>query len=240
MSPKNGGIVIVDVVVYCTLQTTPCTLLTAHSTLHTVLTLHIAHFTLTDSTYKTIHVKQCTHVVLQTLPSLVLHTLAFPTQESLAFLQSPDLPGLSQAVSQLSLLDVQYALFQCHQEGEEGGLGAYSLPGWGALHYCGLAGALPLLASMRPANDLAHPLARNLREGPWLADYTSSRLARRPATAPLAAWLKDSFQHLAVLPAFLAPSYFDSLLQLVWAAVRGRAVGLMSQFVGQGADLVQR
>ena len=33
-----------------------------------------------------------------------------------------------------------------------------------------------MLANVRPLNDLAHPLCRNLRDGDWMMDYTVGRL----------------------------------------------------------------
>ena len=89
----------------------------------------------------------------------------------LSFLTCLSKEKLEEAVKASSLLDIQFALFQCDQEGRESGHGVYSVPNWGPLNYCGLAGLMPLLNKMRPSNDLGHPLAANLREGDWMLDY---------------------------------------------------------------------
>ena len=78
-------------------------------------------------------------------------------REAVARLSDLDTESLSEAVTDLSLLDVQSVLFQSAGEGG----GCYNIPGHGDLHYCGLAG----LAKVRRDNDLGHPLASNLRDG---------------------------------------------------------------------------
>ena len=181
---------------------------------------------------------------LSFLPPGGVVALAFrpqPLQETaLASLQALDCAGLEEASHSLSLLALQYTLFQCSEEGREAGAGAYSVPGWGDLHYCGLAGTVPLLEKMRPGNDLGHPLAANLREGDWLLDYTLARLEARQDTQHLALWLRAAFLSLRALPRYLVPRYFDSIVMEVWRVLRARVFSLLSPFVRQGSDLVQR
>jgi glycogen debranching enzyme len=136
---------------------------------------------------------------------------------------------------------VNFCLYQCDQEGrEEGGYGVYDIPNFGRLNYCGLAGLVPLLNRMRPANDLGHPLAANLRAGNWLMEYTANRLAQRLATKPLAAWLQAAFGQVAQLPRYLVPRYFDTVLMAAYAAIYRRSLALLGPFVAGGSEFVQR
>ena len=84
-----------------------------------------------------------------------------------------------QVVGKLDLLDAQFVLYECDQEGGESGCGSYSVPGWERLPYCGLQGLLPTLNKMRPDNDLGHPLAENLRRGDWMMDYIVNRWLKK-------------------------------------------------------------
>ena len=102
--------------------------------------------------------------------------------EAIARLSDLDTVSLSEAVTDLSLLDVQSVLFRSAGEGG----GCYNIPGHGDLHYCGLAGLVPVLAKVRRDNDLGHPLASNLRDGDWLLDFILSRCR---GLAPLLAGL---------------------------------------------------
>ena len=122
--------------------------------------------------------------------------------ESIEALSHLDTGALGEAVTDLSLLDVQFVLFQC---GQEGG-GCYNVPGHGDLHYCGLAGLVPLLARLRRHNDLGHPLAANLRAGDWLLDFTTARLDSLPAAARLAAWLRARVLAAALSAALSHPA----------------------------------
>ena len=161
-------------------------------------------------------------------------------KEAFSSLRNLDTVHLSTVVQEMTLLDIQFALFQCDQEGQEFGFGSYNVPGWGQLHYCGLAGLVPLLDSMRPANNLGHPLANNLREGDWLLGYITSRLASQPGTTGLATWLTSAFSSLKVVPRYLIPRYFDSTIMAAYGALQQQTVGLMSPFISSGSDFVQR
>ena len=154
----------------------------------------------------------------------------------LSFLASPSMAKLEDAVSPTSLLDIQFALFQCDQEGQESGFGVYSVPNWGPLNYCGLAGVIPLLDKMRPSNDLGHPLAANLRDGDWMLDYILARLESRPGLTTLANYTKEAFSHLRTIPRYLIPRYFDQIVSQMYRSLRARAISLMSTFVSNGSD----
>jgi len=147
---------------------------------------------------------------------------------------------LTSSVEKMNLLDIQFALFQCDQEGQESGFGVYSVPKWGPLSYCGLAGLVPILDRMRPNNDLGHPLAGNLRDGDWMLDYILARLDSKQGTLGLAVWLKEAFGHLRCLPRYLIPRYFDFIIFDVYEALQDKAYSLMSPFVSSGSDFVKR
>jgi len=139
----------------------------------------------------------------------------------------------------VGLPEVQNCLYQCDQEGREYGFGAYDIPSYGPLNYCGLAGLVPLLNRMRPTNDLGHPLAANLRAGDWMMDYIANRLAARPSTQELAAWLKHAFGHVGRLPRYLVPRYFDTVVMAAYNAIYRRSLDLLSPFVAEGSEFVQ-
>ena len=160
-------------------------------------------------------------------------------QKALQSLRSLDTAGLELAVRELSLVDVQFVLYQCSQEGGESGVASYNVPGHGELHYCGLAGLLPVLQTIRRDNDLGHPLAANLRGGDWLLDYITARLQSRPATQPLAAWFREAFSSLRLLPRYLIPRYFDSVLVRGYRAVLEHSYSLMSTFVRESSELTR-
>ena len=44
------------------------------------------------------------------------------------------------------------------------------------LYICYPTGVISVLANVRPFDDLAHPLCRNLRDGNWMLDYVVERL----------------------------------------------------------------
>jgi len=161
-------------------------------------------------------------------------------KEAIAGLRNLDTARLKEIVSSLSLLDLQFVLFQCDQEGREAGFGCYEVPGWRQLHYCGLAGLVPVLDKIRPTNDLGHPLMDNIRSGDWLLDYISARLHSRPSTSPLATWLDTYFSHLTSLPRYLIPRYLDTTLVTVYGALLDHAFSLMSDFIKDGSDFVRR
>ena len=158
----------------------------------------------------------------------------------LSFLTGLSKEELDEALEETSLLDIQFALFQCDQEGRESGHGVYSVPNWGPLNYCGLAGLMPLLEKMRPSNDLGHPLAANLREGDWMLDYILARMESRPGLSALASFTREAFSHLRTIPRYLVPRYFDQIVSQVYGSLHERALSLMSPFVANGSEFVHR
>lgn len=46
--------------------------------------------------------------------------------------------------------------------------GAYEIPNFGKLPYCGFLGIRQLLKNIQERHDLGHPFCENLRKGNWL------------------------------------------------------------------------
>lgn len=87
-------------------------------------------------------------------------------------------PGLSPVVNRLDLADLNRAIYRCDQEErDEGyGFGAYDIPNFGPMVYCGVQGLVSLLSEIRPSNDLGHPMCCNLRDGNWMIGKTLERI----------------------------------------------------------------
>lgn len=77
---------------------------------------------------------------------------------------------LKQVISKLNLLDLNRAIYRCDTEERDmgKGTGAYDIPGYGPLVYCGTQGFASLLTEIAPNNDLGHPFCTNLRDGNWM------------------------------------------------------------------------
>jgi glycogen debranching enzyme len=87
--------------------------------------------------------------------------------------------GVTEAFSELSLVDLNVVLYRA--DGEErdatsGVYGVYDVPGMGKTTYCGLEGWMHPLKHIMRHNDLGHPLCGHLREGSWALDYIVARL----------------------------------------------------------------
>jgi len=86
-----------------------------------------------------------------------------------------------EAFSKLDLIDLNVMLYRA--DGEErdvtgGQDGVYTVPGLGALTYCGLEGWMHPLRHVMTHNDLGHPLCEHLRAGTWAFDYVQGRLEK--------------------------------------------------------------
>ncbi len=91
---------------------------------------------------------------------------------------------LRSIVGRMSLADLSRALFKCNEEeaAEGHGGGAYNIPGFGSLIYCGLQGFVNQLNNVRAKNDMGHPFCGNLRAGNWMGEYIVNRLKTHPGT----------------------------------------------------------
>jgi glycogen debranching enzyme len=135
--------------------------------------------------------------------------------------------ALAAAISALTLLDLNFVLFRSALE-EHGHGAPYDVPGFGALPYCGLQGAVTVLRGVSERNDLAHPLCANLRAGDWLLDYHVARLASTAASVPLATALFGLFSAVRGLPRSVVPSATAHVLASVHALLVQHAVARMA------------
>ncbi|PSN51057.1 hypothetical protein C0J52_01523 [Blattella germanica] len=115
----------------------------------------------------------------------------------------PSHSELEEVVSRLGLEDLNRALYRC--EGEErdesnGNRGAYDIPGFGPMVYCGLQ------------------------------DYISHRLKLDPGTMALGLWLQKSLEPLKELPRYLIPSYFDVIVSGTYLILLKQVWELMSEY----------
>lgn len=135
---------------------------------------------------------------------------------------------LENAVSRLTLPDLNYVLFRCAEE-DEGNV--YDLPGFGKLVYCGIQGFMSVLDVVAPNNDLGHSICTNLRNGFWIIDYICGRLkCKEFEHTPLhqfGDFLEQYFHPLRNLPSYLVPCYFEFLLRNVYNALLDRTWSLM-------------
>ncbi|XP_046649156.1 glycogen debranching enzyme-like [Daphnia pulicaria] len=172
-----------------------------------------------------------TGLALPILPS----TVTSPTVPT-----SANLEDLQRALSSMTLVDLNMALYRCHEEEvEDGRPGSYVIPGSGPFNYCGLQGVMSLLSDIRPKNDLGHPLCANLREGDWLSAYVGNRLMQHTGTAELGRWLETALSPLSNLPRFLVPCYFDAVITGTYLVLLERAWSLMSKFVNESSTFVK-
>ncbi|XP_052775290.1 glycogen debranching enzyme-like isoform X2 [Mya arenaria] len=144
-------------------------------------------------------------------------------------------------VSDLSLADLNIALFRnrSEEEADGKGFGVYNIPGFGDMTFCGLRGVSTVLSNVRPRNDLGHPLCNNLRDGDWLPAYIAKRLQVHEGTIHLGNWFENLFKHLSQVPRYLIPSYFDAIITGAYVILRSHAYSLMSDFVADGSTFVQ-
>ncbi|KAB0795230.1 hypothetical protein PPYR_12069 [Photinus pyralis] len=148
---------------------------------------------------------------------------------------------LQKIIKQLDLNSLNRTLYRCDQEEkDEGhGFGAYNIPNFGSLVYCGLQGFMSLLSTIRPSNDLGHPMCGNLRDGNWMIDYVVQRLQVDDATKELGVWMENSFVHLKNIPRYLVPSYFDVLVTGIYMLLLDQCYASMSGFVKHGSTFVR-
>jgi glycogen debranching enzyme len=154
--------------------------------------------------------------------------------------------GADEAMSALDLVDLNALLYRC--DGEERDLtngkdGAYNVPGYGSLVYCGLEGWIFPLRSIIRENNLAHPLCNHLRQGYWAMDYTVSRLKKHavifPSLDDTAKWFDVRFKRIKEVPQFLAPKLFAIVMQTAYNAARHRSISLLGENIQDGTEFVQ-
>ncbi|KAI9015038.1 glucanotransferase domain of glycogen debranching enzyme-domain-containing protein [Gaertneriomyces semiglobifer] len=140
-------------------------------------------------------------------------------------------PGLWDCVKELSMVDINTALYRCGTEEQDTtGDSVYNVPGHGPLAYCGLQGFVSVLGPVARNNDLGHPIFSNLRNGPWMIDYVLSRLRKHlayyPALTALYEWLSARLEFVKRLSPSFSPKYFTLVLCSAYQALRLRALML--------------
>ena len=89
--------------------------------------------------------------------------------------------GAQDAFGDVDLVDLNIILHRTDVEERDattGVFGAYEVPGFGKMVYCGLEGWMHPLKHIMRYNDLGHPLCGHLREGTWALDYVHQRLTK--------------------------------------------------------------
>jgi glycogen debranching enzyme len=100
-----------------------------------------------------------------------------------------------EAFGDLSLCDLNVVLYRAdgeERDATQGQFGAYDVPQFGKLVYCGLEGWMHPLRHIMRYNDLGHPLCEHLRAGTWALDYAHARLERYGAIS----FLEPHFRHV--------------------------------------------
>lgn len=62
------------------------------------------------------------------------------------------------------------------------------------------------------------------------------RLSYYPSLAPLAPFLRRTFDLLSLLPRYLIPKYFEIVIRRIWTVAKSQALSLMSPFVRNSDD----
>ncbi|TPX32139.1 hypothetical protein SmJEL517_g04720 [Synchytrium microbalum] len=126
-------------------------------------------------------------------------------------------PGLWESVMDLDMEALNVALYRiAEEESDMTGDGAYEIPGFGKLSYCGLQGFVSVLAGAASNNELGHPLFNNLRAGPWMMDYILNRLIKyAPLYTSLSKfvdWLDERLSLVKQLGPSFVPKYFTIIV----------------------------
>uniref|UniRef100_A0A1I7U7N9 Glycogen debranching enzyme n=1 Tax=Caenorhabditis tropicalis TaxID=1561998 RepID=A0A1I7U7N9_9PELO len=149
-------------------------------------------------------------------------------------------PHLDSALSKLIYQSFPNILFHCESEDyatiQQGG---YDVPNFGKFVYCGLQGLIPVLEKIRDQNDLGHPLCQNLRDGTWLCDYITGRLAKFEKLGEVSEAIKELLGPLEHVPYYLRPAYFEVLISHIYGKVRKEALKRMAPEIASSSALVR-
>ena len=156
--------------------------------------------------------------------------------------------GGRDAFKGLELTDLNFVMYKAEPEerdASDGKDGSYTIPGHGALVYCGLQGWWSVLKDVVRNNNLGHPICQHLRDGPWALDYNFGRLdrmAQKSAYSNLkapATWMGERFEAIKKLPSFLLPRYFAMTIQTAYMAAFERGIELMGHNVRDGQNFLK-
>ncbi|WPH01558.1 glycoside hydrolase family 13 protein [Acrodontium crateriforme] len=157
--------------------------------------------------------------------------------------------GARDAFKNVTLVDLNAILYRADSEeraASGGADGVYTVPGVGPLVYCGLQGWWSVLRDVIAHNDLGHPIASHIRDGPWAMDYIVNRLdklAQRDIYTDLATpteWLRQRFDAIRKLPSFLAPRYFAMIIQVAHKAAIERGIEQMPHNIKHGQHFLKK
>ncbi|KAK0731020.1 glucanotransferase domain of glycogen debranching enzyme-domain-containing protein [Lasiosphaeris hirsuta] len=181
--------------------------------------------------------------------SIALFETWIPAAEHSSGLDTFVTSGAKAAMEELDLTDLNFLLYKCEPEERDasaGRDGTYEIPGHGKIVYAGLQGWWSILNDVIKDNNLAHPLCQNLRDGQWALDYIVGRLERASKhdqygrLGKPAAWLKERFDAIRIIPSFLLPRYFGLVLRTAYTAATERVISLMNDNVRKGQWFVQK
>ncbi|GKZ18559.1 hypothetical protein AbraIFM66951_003440 [Aspergillus brasiliensis] len=181
--------------------------------------------------------------------SIALFETSMPSVEHASGLDNYITEGVDHAFSDLSLVDLNFALYRCEAEerdSSKGQDGVYDIPGHGPLVYAGLQGWWSVLENIIKYNELGHPLCDHLRNGQWALDYVVARLEKlgqkeeHPALGRPAAWLQEKFQAVRQLPSFLLPRYFAIIIQVAYNAAWKRGIQLLGPHIQKGQEFIHQ
>ncbi|QLL33710.1 hypothetical protein HG536_0F00340 [Torulaspora globosa] len=153
--------------------------------------------------------------------------------------------GAIDATAKVNLESLNAILYRSEPEEYDisgGKVGAYDIPHYGKLVYCGLEGWVSVLQPIIFSNDLAHPLSDNLRNGFWALDYIVNRLdyyMQEAGIPEIRKWLQDRIERIRSIPYYLVPSYFALIVGVLYGCCRLRAMQLMSGNIGESTTFVQ-
>lgn len=159
--------------------------------------------------------------------------------------------GAAEAVASLSFPELNVLLYRASGEESDatsGEFGAYHVPGYGDLVFCGLEGFMSPLRDVIAKNELGHPLCEHLRQGTWALDYIVNRLrsyhSRHRDSYPnlnqSIDWFATRFDAIkAAAPPFMRPKYFSLIVSTLYRAARARALESMGPLVTKGDDFTQ-
>lgn len=134
--------------------------------------------------------------------------------------QPADMNSLTSLFEDLSAFDLNYFFYVSPTESQERyGLGAYEIPNYGPLPYCGLFGIKKILLESLEKDDKTHPLFKNIQEGDWYIGYVLHRLRQKPKKFFQIIYSLDSlFGNLKKLPRYLVPRFFSKIIMMVFGA----------------------
>ncbi|KAJ3227740.1 hypothetical protein HK099_000413 [Clydaea vesicula] len=158
-------------------------------------------------------------------------------------------PGLWEAVENLNDIELNAALFRVGEEEldfTDGVINTYNVPNYGHLSYCGLQGFVSAMLPAARNNDLGHPICSNIREGPWLIDYTLNRLLNYCGTFPnmqkFRNWLSERLCLVKKISVSLIPKYFTFVVFAAYQGLKYKAISSSlknnSQFKKLNTELI--